>query len=162
MEYHGKTISLSQGNRHQAWHSFDDSGSPWNHGYTAVRYIKKMRSAATAMNDKNYKAIADIWECYTFFNLTLLYGDIPYSQALLDNAPINPVYDKQEEIYFALISKLRNAGKSIDKGSMIDSETDLIYQGDMTRWKKFANTMLIRYAMYMSDAALDSTKAILN
>jgi len=161
MEYHGKTISLSQGNRHQAWHSFDDSGSPWNRGYTAVRYIKKMRSAATAMNDKSYMAIADIWECYTFFNLTLLYGDIPYSQTLLDNAPINPVYDKQEEVYFTLISKLREAGKSIEKGSMINSETDLIYQGDMTKWKKFANTMLIRYAMYVSDVALDSTKAIL-
>lgn len=162
MEYHGKTISLSQGNRHQAWHSFDDSGSPWNHGYTAVRYIKKMRTAAKAMNDKKYMAIADIWECYTFFNLTLLYGDIPYSQALLENAPINPAYDKQEEIYFTLISKLREAGKSIEKGTMIDSESDLIYSGDMTKWKKFANTMLIRYAMYMSDVAPDSTKAILN
>jgi len=162
MEYHGKTISLSQGNRHQAWHSFDDSGSPWNGGYSAVRYIKKMRTAAKAMNDKNYLAIADIWECYTFFNLTLLYGDIPYSQSLLDDAPINPVYDKQEEVYFALISKLRNASKSIEKGTMINSETDLIYSGDMTKWKKFANTMLIRYAMYMSDVALDSTKTILN
>jgi hypothetical protein len=162
MEYHGKTISLSQGNRHQAWHSFDDSGSPWNGGYTAVRYIKKMRTAAKAMNDKNYMAIADIWECYTFFNLTLLYGDIPYSQAMLDEAPINPAYDKQEDIYFTLISKLRNAGKSIEKGTMIDSETDLIYSGDMTKWKKFANTMLIRYAMYMSDAAPDSAVAILN
>jgi len=161
-EYHGKTISLSQGNRHQAWHAFDDSGNPWGGAYTSVRYIKKMRSAAKAMGDIKYQAIADIWECYNFFNITLLYGDIPYSQTLLDNAPINPVYDRQEEVYFTLIAKLRSAGKSIEKGTMIDSETDLIYSGDMTKWKKFANTLLLRYAIYMSDAAPDSAKAILN
>jgi hypothetical protein len=163
-EYHGKTISLSQGNRHQAWHAFDDSdaGGPWDCGYSAVRYIKQMRNAAIAMNDKNYLAIASIWECYDFFNLTLLYGDIPYSETLLDNAPINPVYDKQEDIYYTLIRKLKAAGLMIDKGTSINSETDLIYGGDMTKWKKFANTLLIRYAMYMADAAPDSAKALLN
>ncbi|MDP4276350.1 MAG: SusD/RagB family nutrient-binding outer membrane lipoprotein [Bacteroidota bacterium] len=163
-EYHGKTISLSQGNRHQAWHAFDDSdnGGPWVSGYNAVRYIKKMQNAAIAMNDKNYLAIANIWECYNFFNLTLLYGDIPYTETMLDNAPIDPVYDKQKDIYFTLMRKLKAAGLMIDKGETCDAETDLIFGGDMTKWKKFANTLLIRYAMYMSDAAQDSAKAILN
>lgn len=162
-EYHGKTISLSQGNRHQAWHAFDDSdgGGPWENGYGAVRYIKKMKTAAQAMNDKNYLAIANIWECYDFFNLTLLYGDIPYTETLLDNAPINPKYDKQKDIYFALVSKMKSASLMIEKGGMVNSETDLIYSGEMMKWKKFANTLLIRYAMYMSDVAPDSTKALL-
>lgn len=163
-EYHGKTLSLSQGNRHQAWHAFDDSAydGPWGGGYTAVRYIKKMRSAATAMGDVNYLAVANIWECYDFFNLTLLYGDIPYSETILDNAPIDPDYDKQEELYFNLINKLKAAGKSIESSGMIDSQTDLIFGGDMLKWKKFANTMLIRYAMYMYEAAPDSAKVLIN
>ena len=132
-EYHGKTISLSQGNRHQAWHAFDDSdnGGPWVSGYNAVRYIKKMQNAAIAMNDKNYLAIANIWECYNFFNLTLLYGDIPYTETMLDNAPIDPVYDKQKDIYFTLMRKLKAAGLMIDKGETCDAETDLIFGGDM-------------------------------
>jgi hypothetical protein len=163
-EYHGKTISLSQGNRHQAWHAFDDSndGGPWVLGYKAVRYIKKMRAAAIANNDLDYQAVATIWECYDFFGLTLLFGDIPYSESIADNAPLNPVYDKQEEIYHTLISKLKSASLSIDPSSQIDAATDLIFRGDMGKWKKFANTLLIRYAMYMSDAAPDSAKAILN
>lgn len=158
-EYHGKTISLSQGNRHQAWHDLEYI---WNPSYSSVRYIKKMRNAALAMSDKNYLAISQIWECYDFFNLTLLYGDIPYTEAIQDNAPIDPVYDKQENIYFTLIGKLRSASLMIEKGENVDEETDLIFGGDMTKWKKFANTLLIRYAMYMSDAAPDSTKAILS
>lgn len=157
-EYHGKTISLSQGNRHQAWHDLEYI---WDPSYSSARYIKKMRKAALAMNDKNYLAISQIWECYDFFNLTLLYGDVPYTEAMQDDAPIDPVYDKQKDIYFTLIHKLKEASLLIEKGESVDSETDLIFGGDMTKWKKFANTMLIRYAMYMSDAAPDSAKALL-
>jgi len=163
-EYHGKTISLSQGNRHQAWHAFDDSndGGPWVQGYKAVRYIRNMRNAAIANDDKEYQAIATIWECYNFFSLTLLYGDIPYSQSIIDDAPLTPVYDKQEDIYFTLISKLKTASKNLDPTSMVDVNTDLIFYGDVSKWKRFANTLLIRYAMYMADAAPDSAVALLN
>lgn len=163
-EYHGKTISLSQGNRHQAWHAFDDAdrGGPWVGGYSAVRYIKKMRDAAIANGDLNYQALATIWECYDFFNLTLLFGDIPYSESIADDAPLDPVYDKQEELYLTLISKLKSAGQSIDPSSQVDAASDLIFQGNMELWKKFANTLLIRYAMYMSDAAPDSAQALIN
>ena len=162
-EYHGKTLSLSQGNRHQAWHAFDDGGGggPWPNCYTTVRYIKKMKKLAKATGSTNYEAIANIWECYTFFGLTLLYGDIPYSETMQDDAPIDPVYDSQEEIYFTLMQKLKAAGESIDATSNVNANTDLIFEGNMEMWKKFANTLLIRYAMYLSDADLDSTKAYL-
>lgn len=162
--YHGKTISLSQGNRHQAWHAFDDApeGGPWKSGYSAIRYIKSMRKAALANNDIAYQALADIWECYNFFNLTLLYGDIPYFEAISDNPPLSPVYDRQQDIYFALIAKLKRAALQIEPNSTIEGSNDLIYYGDMLKWKKFANTLLIRYAMYMSDAAPDSAKVLLN
>ncbi len=165
-EYHGKTISLSQGNRHRAWHAFDDAanGGPWESGYDAVRYILKMREAAESNGDEDYQAIADIWECYNFFNLTLLYGDIPYSESISDETITQPVYDSQKDIYFTLMHKLKAAGLSIDPSGSIDSETDLIYSGNLEKWKRFANTLLIRYAMYMYDneEAQDSATTYLN
>ncbi len=161
--YHGKTISLSQGNRHQAWHAFDDSGiGPWGGAYQSVRYIRSMRKTAMLTDDNRYLALADIWECYNFFCLTLLYGDVPYSQSIIDDAPINPIYDKQEDLYFALIQKLKTAGKSINSNAMANAQVDRVYFGDMMKWKKFANTLLIRYAMHMCHVAPDSTKALLN
>ncbi len=163
-EYHGKTKSLSQGNRHQAWHAFDDAAydGPWGSGYEAVRYIRNMRDAAEDINDEEYEAIATIWECYDFFNLTLLYGDVPYSESIIDDAPTTPVYDDQKTLYHTLMRKLMEASESIDPTSSIDAETDLIFGGDMNQWKKFANTLLIRYAMYMSDADNDSACIYLN
>ena len=162
-EYHGKTISLSQGNRHQAWHAFDDAayGGPWNSSYDAVRYILSMRKAAVANNDIDYQAIADIWECFTFFNLTLLYGNVPYSDAFEEDV-VKPKYDDQEEIYFALMQKLKAASLILDPSGSIESESDLIYRGDLEKWKRLANTLLVRYAMYMSDIAPDSAMTYLN
>ncbi len=163
-EYHGKTKSLSQGNRHQAWHAFDDSndGGPWDLGYEAVRYILSLREAAEDTNNDEYQAIATIWECYDFFNLTLLYGDIPYSESIIDDAPTTPVYDDQETLYHTLLRKLKSASESIDPSSSVDAETDLIFSGDMSKWQKFANTLLIRYAMYMTIADLDSAEIYLD
>jgi hypothetical protein len=164
-EYHGKTLSLSQGNRHQAWHAFDDSndGGPWTNCYLDAAKIKAMRSVAKAVNDKRYIAVADIWECYTFFCLTNLYGPIPYSETMAASSTITPVYDSQKSIYFALTAKLKAAGLAIESNaSAIDASTDAIFSGDMLKWKKFANTMLIRYAMYMYAAAPDSAVAVLN
>ena len=159
-EYHGKTLSLSQGNRHQAWHDLE---YVWKPCYNDALNIKSIRKTAIAVNDKKYVAVADIWECYNFFCLTNLYGDVPYSQAISENSPITPVYDSQEFIYKTLIAKLKAASLSIENNaSSIDATTDAIFGGNMLKWKKFANTMLIRYAMYMSDAAPDSAKAILN
>ncbi len=162
-EYHGKTISLSQGNRHQAWHAFDDAayGGPWEAGYDAVRYITSMRKAAVKSNDEDYQAIADIWECYNFFNLTLLYGDIPYFDAISSESTTQPAYDAQEDIYYALMQKLKAASLSIDPTSSIDGETDLVFYGSMSKWQRFANTLLIRYAMYMSDIAQDTAVSYL-
>ena len=159
-EYHGKTLSLSQGNRHQAWHDLE---YVWTPTYNDALNIKSMRKTATAINDKSYMAIANIWECYNFFCLTNLYGNVPYSETMLENAPLTPKYDSQESIYYTLTRKLLNAGLSIEQdASSIDASTDAIFGGDMLKWKKFANTLVIRYAMYMSDAAPDTAKSYLN
>jgi len=151
--YHGKTKSLSQGNRHKSWHAFDDSNL-WPSLYNALRVVKNMRNAAIKADDQRYKAIADIWECYTISMITNLWGDVPYTDAISDNPPLLSKYDKQSEIYPALLEKLKAAGLALNSQDMpINSSTDLIFGGDVLKWKKFSNMLRLRLAMYMSDVA---------
>jgi len=158
-EYHGKTISLSQGNRHQAWHDLE---YVWTPCYNDALSIKSMKSTAIAVNDKRYLAVANIWEAYNFFCLTNLYGPVPYSETM-NSSTITPKYDRQDSIYYQLTRKLKEAGLSIESNaSSIDASSDAIFSGNMMKWKKFANTLLIRYAMYMSDAAPELAKEYLN
>ncbi len=161
-EYHGKTKSLSQGNRHKSWHAFDDS-EYWVSMYTAVRVIKNLKNAGVNAGDIRYQAIADIWESYTFSMITNLYGDVPYFDPISDDPPLLSTYDQQSVIYPALLEKLKVAGESLDRQEVpIDAGSDLVFGGDILKWKKFSNTLRIRLAMYMSDADPTATQAILN
>lgn len=159
--YHGKTKSLSQGNRHKSWHAFDDS-ELWPNLYGSVRVQKNMRNAAKNADDQRYSAIVDIWECYTFSMLTNLYGDVPYFDAISDDPPLQSKYDKQSEIYRALLAKLKAAGEQLNRQDFpVNSASDLVFAGDILKWKKFSNALRIRLAMYMSQAAPEETKTIL-
>lgn len=160
--YHGKTKSLSQGNRHKSWHAFDDSNL-WSNLYGSVRVQKNMRNAAFNADDQRYLAIADIWESFTFAIITNLYGDVPYFDAISDDPPLQSKYDKQSEIYPALLEKLKAAGKSLNRQDLsINAESDLIFRGDILKWKKFSNTLRLRLAMYMSVAAPEEAVQIIS
>jgi len=161
-EYHGKTKSLSQGNRHKSWHAFDDS-EYWVNMYSAVRVIKNLKNAGINADDDRYQAIADIWESYTFSMITNLYGDVPYFDPISDDPPLLSNYDPQSVIYPALLEKLRLAGELLDRQEVpINAGSDLVFGGDILKWKKFSNTLRIRLAMYMSDADPAAAQAILN
>ncbi len=159
--YHGKTKSLSQGNRHKSWHAFDDSDL-WPSLYGSIRSIKSMRTAALNANNQRYVAIADIWECYTMSIITNLYGDVPYFDPISDDPPLLSTYDKQSDIYAAILTKLKEAGLVLQSQDLpIDASTDLIFGGDILKWKKFSNSLRLRLAMYMSDVARSEATAII-
>jgi len=161
-EYHGKTKSLSQGNRHKSWHAFDDSEF-WVNMYSAVRVIKNLKNAGINADDTRYQAIADIWESYTFSMITNLYGNIPYFDPISDDPPLLSNYDDQSVIYPALLEKLKVAGELLDRQEVpINAESDLVFAGDILKWKKFSNMLRIRLAMYMADADPNAAQTILN
>jgi hypothetical protein len=100
-------------------------------------------------SNANQIASARILRAWTFQHLTDLYGDIPYFDALKageGSAFYLPKYDKQSEIYPAIIMELTEAAAQIDGGAGW-SQGDIIYGGDMTKWKKFANSIKLRMAM---------------
>lgn len=161
-EYHGKTKSLSQGNRHKSWHAFDDSGF-WVPMYSAIRVVKNLRNAALQAEDTRYLAIANIWESYTFSMITNLYGNVPYFDPISEDPPLLSSYDQQSDIYPSILQKLKDAGQMLNRQEVpINQASDLIFGGDILKWKKFSNTLRIRLAMYMSDADPIAAKEILS
>jgi hypothetical protein len=63
---------------------------------------------------KNQLAVAMILEVWAYQNMTDTWGDIPFSQALQDVKNTQPKYDKQSDIYPALLAKLDTALSLID------------------------------------------------
>ena len=115
--------------------------------------LKTALGLAEKAKDNNTIAVIKILRSYAFQNLTDLYGDIPYSEALKADDPQNPTiypkYDSQKSIYMDLIAQLKEANKMITATANIGN-ADVIFNGDMMKWKRFCNSLLLRVYMRMS------------
>jgi hypothetical protein len=101
-----------------------------------------------------YTAISMIMKAFHFQILVDIYGDIPYSEALLRSLNPSPVYDDALTVYEDLIVKLSAAIDLIDNASDVaiaPADDDIIFGGDMTSWKQFANTIKMRILVRQSD-----------
>lgn len=105
-----------------------------------------VKKAGNAENTKNYTAIAKILQGYTFQLLTDNFGDIPFTDALkgLEGGVTSPRYDRQQDIYPAIIALVKQGRDMIDVDAMGPSSDDVIFHGDMQAWGQFANTLLLR------------------
>ncbi|WP_457067075.1 SusD/RagB family nutrient-binding outer membrane lipoprotein [Hymenobacter sp. UYAg731] len=112
-------------------------------------------------NGPAYTGIAKLMKAYNFALVTDLWGDVPYSQALQLSSFQQPRFDKQEYIYKgntelgiqSLFDLVRDGLVDLDKpaGATIPTATDdLIYRGDLSKWKKFGNTLLLKFALQIS------------
>ena len=126
-------------------------------------HLKNLQAAielAAEAEDNNAIAVAQIMKAYAFQNMTDWYGDIPYSEALMaddsENPNIYPKYDSQQSIYTDIIAQLKAANTMIDTSESMGT-ADVIFDGDMTMWKKFANSLLLR--VYMRMSLIDPTTA---
>ena len=89
--------------------------------------------------------VARILTQYLYWNMTDSWGDIPYSQALKG---IIPAYDKQQDIYKGMIAELKVAQASFTNSGALKG--DVIYNGDVSKWKKFANSLRVIMALRLS------------
>lgn len=132
--------------------------------YWAIFYARPLldlqeviRLNETAPNDyigfgstANQIAIAKTLQVWLYQNMTDTWGPIPFSNALQGSDAPNPKYDSQEEIYMGMLSMLNESINNFDVADM-SVKGDLIYDGDINKWKKFANSLKMRVALRMAD-----------
>ena len=104
--------------------------------------------AAENGSNANQIATARILKAYYYKILTDAWGDLPYSGALQGEGAV--VYDKQEDVYPALIAELKEAAAQFDGGPAFKG--DILYNGNTTKWKKFANSLRAILALRLSKA----------
>ena len=136
------------------------SGAYMERHFTDVARLFSDAIAKTASNanDANINATATILRAFDLHRMTDLYGDIPYEQAgrgLEAKENWFPKYDNQKDVYAALVRDIKAARDKFNASARSMGNQDFIYGGDITKWKKFANALLMRIGMRMQkkDAA---------
>lgn len=126
----------------------------WDATYQNLYNFKIIENYPNADHSQDkFVAIAKILKAFYMQPIVDLYGDIPYSEAFQTQANPTPKYDNDEDVYKALIADI-DAGVALINGGEGTSPAgaDIIYAGDMTKWKAFANTVKLRFLIRMSKA----------
>lgn len=81
-----------------------------------------------------------------------MYGDIPYTEAAkaYSDKIFLPKYDSQELIYKDMLKELEEAATALDASKTGFGKADLIYDGDINKWKKFAYSLMLRLGMRLT------------
>ncbi len=113
-----------------------------------LQNLEVIISQATAADNKIYSGIAKILKAYAYSQFVDAFADIPFSEAEKFNEGISyPKFDKGEDIYPALFSLLDEgiADMQADAANNLRPGTDdVIYNGDVTKWIKAANTIKLK------------------
>ena len=96
----------------------------------------------------NRTYIAKIWKSYVFSVMVSTFGPVPYEEAL--SGASSARYDSEELIYTSILSELEEASNNINPSGDVLSE-DPIFNGDLVKWKKFANTLRLKIALRISE-----------
>jgi len=136
----------------------------WGNYYGALTEIRELERRFSSYDNTpgviNMKAILNITLALKTFKVTDLFGDIPFSEAgygFQSLEYLRPRFDKQRDIYFALLDYLKWADENIDESAPLEEPYksfigfDKLFNGDMKKWRKLANSLRLRHAMRIAE-----------
>ncbi len=125
----------------------------WNAWYSELTNIRDIYTIASTDEYQNdsYRGISLVLEAWVFQLLTDTYGDVPYSEANQGKTGlVEPAFDRQQDIYQSLLEKLDEANTLLASGNPIVGESDPIYHGDISLWRKLCNSLHLRLLLRIS------------
>lgn len=141
------------------FYSFNGTVAPFDSFYVSkLNRLSQLEALLQGPDDVNKNALVQILKVYEFHQLTDVAGDIPYSEALKGKANLTPKYDTQKDIYTDMLNKLDAAASALDPSKPSFGNADLFYKGDVTKWKKFAYTLMLRLAMRLTNVDADMSR----
>jgi hypothetical protein len=151
---HTQKDGWSSGHNAYDW---DNRSRSWT-GYYQILYNDKTLIKKAEDGDLNFhRGVGLVMKSYLFGLMTDLWGDIPYTDALRGDEGadyFDAAFDDQKTIYEGIQADLKTANTllSQSQGSYlaIDPTQDILYGGDVAKWRKFANSLSLRYYMRLS------------
>lgn len=122
--------------------------------------MKNESSVSTLGTTVNQIAAARTVSDIFYKNFTDMFGMIVYSEALkADEGNFTPKLDSQKDVYTGLHKDLKEAYDQFDINGSLNSTYDIIYGGDIAKWKKANASVRMLMAIKLSDVDPETGKA---
>lgn len=124
-----------------------------------VREKEALGSVEVAVK-KNNIAILEVQIVMAYQTLVDLFGNVAYTEALDIKAFPYPKYDDAKTIYFDLASRLDAAIADMDVTNESFDKADLVYKGDVAKWKTLANSVKLKMGLHLADVEPEKARAM--
>lgn len=135
-------------------YDWDNTSNSWSGYYTILMnndaYFKKAKEGKYEFHE----GVARVLKAYMFGLITDLWGDAPYTDALKAESGstyFKAKFDDQKDIYHSIIAELDTANNLLSKSASaytnVASKQDVLYNGNPEKWRKFANSLALRFYM---------------
>jgi hypothetical protein len=145
-------------NQQQTWgsqyaYAEQDMNTFWNQTYTGGGLIdlRALQAQAREASDQRLLGIALVMEALRMGTHTSIWGDVPYSEAASANPA--PAFDPQQQVYATVQAKLDTAITALTAAgtSLAALPTDVVYNGNVGRWIRAANTLKARFHLHTAE-----------
>jgi len=135
----------------------------WKKMYRDLKNAQLVIDQAQKDGATNMRAAALTFQAYMMQIATDRWRDLPFTDAIKgDSGYITPRYDQQENIYPIIIAQLKTAADLFSTGAADQlGEGDLLYAGDISKWRKFCNSLRLRVAIRLSGVDATQSKSII-
>lgn len=133
------------------------NSNEWGGYYGILRNNQFIYDKAVELDYPLHQGIALVMKSLMFGLITDLWGDVPYSGSLKGNEGgaenTFPKFDSQQSVYDSILANLEKANNLLDRPSFNSTTgpADIYYGGDALKWRKFANSLALRYYMRLSE-----------
>ncbi|MDE3212964.1 MAG: SusD/RagB family nutrient-binding outer membrane lipoprotein, partial [Bacteroidota bacterium] len=155
----------------QNYNYYGDNIYSWTNGsfdpYLVMKNVDKMDEEVTSRGGaavNPYEAVGRFVKSYYFYNLTMMFGDVPETESLAGSANPTPLYTPQEQVFQYVLNQLDTANSDLaslisKNDNSLSPSQDIFYGGDLSKWQKLVNSFKLRVLINLSNKASD---AVLN
>lgn len=166
-DYYGTNIYTWSDNGTSVDNAVNTNNGPFN-SYLAIKNVIQMETEADKLYGATnaYEAVGRFIKAYYFYNLTMLMGDVPLTDALKAPAVLTPAYTSQEQVFAYVLDQLDTANADLavligqngtSQADILSASQDIYYGGDLGKWQKLVNVFKLRVLVALSNKASDAT-----
>jgi len=131
----------------------------WENAYSNL-YNLKLIEDQQQLDNPAYAGVAKIMRGWYFLRLVDHYNNVPYYEASNPNNR-TATYDKGEIVYKEAIALIADGSallkSATNRAGKIPSSDDILFKGDLTKWRQLANTLILRAVVRQSEVSSTNT-----
>lgn len=141
---------------YQGLDGFTNSNT-WLAYWTGLKSLKLAKVRALDNENINGAAQIDLFKALIYYCTTLMWEDIPFTQAINFEEYPTPDFDSQQTVLEGVIDIVDDALSRIDHSTDFSMD-EILYGGDMDQWEKFGNTLKLKTLILLATKEPSNTE----